>query len=56
MVSVDLTVNSIWGVVPPRLTEKKIVKNGKCNQYDFCKGHRYPFGQLLKQFSKLYQL
>ena len=34
--SIRLTVNSIWGVVPPPLTEKKIVKkNGKCNQDDF---------------------
>ena len=31
-----LTVNSIWGVVPPPLTEKTFVKkNGKCNQNNF---------------------
>ena len=33
---IKLTVNTIWGVVPTPLTEKKFVKkNGKCNQDDF---------------------
>ena len=30
-----LTVNSIWGVVPPPNRKKIREKNGKCNQDDF---------------------
>ena len=39
----------------PLIVEKLVEENCKCNQYDIWKGYKNALGQLLKQFSKLYQ-
>ena len=53
-----LTVNSIWGgwYHPPNREKIRKKKTAYAIKIIFYKCHQNPLGQLLKQFSKLYQL